>query len=49
MIESLSLKSATICSAPTSDAEQFSFGSKTITFDICSGIFFAASVSIIPN
>jgi len=48
-IASLSLKSAIICSAPTNDAEQFWFGSKTITLDMCSGIFLAASVSIIPS
>ena len=48
-MDSLSLKSASICSAPTREAEQFSFGSKTITFEMCSGIFLAASVSIIPS
>ena len=34
MIASLSLKSATICSAPTNDAEQPGFGSNTIIFDL---------------
>ena len=49
IIASLSLKSATICSAPTWAAGQFSVGSNTITFVMWSGIFFAASDNIIPN
>ena len=48
-IDSSSLKSAIICSAPTFAAGQFSVGSKTITLEISSFIFCAASVSIIPN
>ena len=44
-----SLKSAVISFAPALDAGQFCVGSSTITSDICSGIFFAASVNINPN
>ena len=44
-----SLKSATICSAPTFDAGQFFVGSNTITFEISDFILLAASVSIMPN
>ena len=44
-----SLKSATICFAPTLAAGQFSVGSITMTSEMCSDIFLAASVSIIPS
>ena len=49
IMASLFLKSATICTAPTCAAGQFSVGSNTIISDISSGIFFAASTIIIPN
>ena len=49
IMASLFLKSAIICSAPTCDAGQFSVGSNTMIFEICSGIFFAASVIIMPS
>ena len=48
-IDDLSLKSATICSAPTFTAGQFSVGSRTIIFDMSNGMLLAASVNIMPN